>query len=154
MSFPRAYCFVRARRLNVIIQPHLRFAYELLKWEERILSESGGSQQDGEEGKGEDCVMRDAEAEVEKGCEDGVHCPPPSASSAGAAGEEGCDDLASSLGSSISSSYDTTSSGPSSRSSSISSVSSSSSGGGGFKRELEWAEIAREIALMNRPYTR
>ncbi|OJD36472.1 pps1 dual specificty phosphatase [Diplodia corticola] len=34
MSFPRAYCFVRARRLNVIIQPHLRFTYELLKWEE------------------------------------------------------------------------------------------------------------------------
>jgi len=33
-SFPRAYCFVRARRLNVIIQPHLRFTYELLKWEE------------------------------------------------------------------------------------------------------------------------
>ena len=26
-------CFVRARRLNVIIQPHLRFAYELLQWE-------------------------------------------------------------------------------------------------------------------------
>ncbi|KAI0145313.1 hypothetical protein GGR57DRAFT_480883 [Xylariaceae sp. FL1272] len=37
MSFPRAYCFVRARRLNVIIQPHLRFAYELLKWEELLL---------------------------------------------------------------------------------------------------------------------
>ncbi|KAI1278668.1 hypothetical protein F5Y07DRAFT_66385 [Xylaria sp. FL0933] len=36
MSFPRAYCFVRARRLNVIIQPHLRFAYELLKWEEHL----------------------------------------------------------------------------------------------------------------------
>jgi len=34
LSFPRAYCFVRARRLNVIIQPHLRFAYELLKWDE------------------------------------------------------------------------------------------------------------------------
>ncbi|KXT00512.1 hypothetical protein AC578_4071 [Pseudocercospora eumusae] len=34
LSLPRAYCFVRARRLNVIIQPHLRFAYELLKWEE------------------------------------------------------------------------------------------------------------------------
>lgn len=32
--FPRAYCYVRARRLNVIIQPHLRFAYELLKWDE------------------------------------------------------------------------------------------------------------------------
>lgn len=26
-------CFVRARRLNVIIQPHLRFVYELLRWE-------------------------------------------------------------------------------------------------------------------------
>lgn len=36
MSFPRAYCFVRARRLNVIIQPHLRFAYELLRWEETL----------------------------------------------------------------------------------------------------------------------
>jgi dual specificity MAP kinase phosphatase len=35
-SFPRAYCFVRARRLNVIIQPHLRFVYELLKWEEEL----------------------------------------------------------------------------------------------------------------------
>ncbi|KAH9881989.1 hypothetical protein J1614_001160 [Plenodomus biglobosus] len=34
LCFPRAYCFVRARRLNVIIQPHLRFTYELLKWEE------------------------------------------------------------------------------------------------------------------------
>ena len=34
MSFPRAYCYVRARRLNVIIQPHLKFAYELLKWDE------------------------------------------------------------------------------------------------------------------------
>lgn len=34
LSFPRAYCFVRARRLNVIIQPHLKFAYELMKWEE------------------------------------------------------------------------------------------------------------------------
>lgn len=34
MSFPKAYCFVRARRLNVIIQPHLRFVYELMKWDE------------------------------------------------------------------------------------------------------------------------
>ncbi|EGE84658.1 Pps1 dual specificity phosphatase [Blastomyces dermatitidis ATCC 18188] len=36
LSFPRAYCFVRARRLNVIIQPHLRFVYELLKWDELL----------------------------------------------------------------------------------------------------------------------
>lgn len=36
VSFPRAYCFVRARRLNVIIQPHLRFTYELLQWEEML----------------------------------------------------------------------------------------------------------------------
>jgi dual specificity MAP kinase phosphatase len=34
LSFSRAYCFVRARRLNVIIQPHLRFVYELMKWDE------------------------------------------------------------------------------------------------------------------------
>jgi len=34
IPFGRAYCVVRARRLNVIIQPHLRFAYELLRWEE------------------------------------------------------------------------------------------------------------------------
>ncbi|KAI0196667.1 hypothetical protein EV127DRAFT_403753 [Xylaria flabelliformis] len=33
MSFPSVYC---ARRLNVIIQPHQRFAYELLKWEELL----------------------------------------------------------------------------------------------------------------------
>jgi dual specificity MAP kinase phosphatase len=26
--------------------------------------------------------------------------------------------------------------------------------GGGIKRELEWASIAREIALMNKPYSR
>ncbi|KAI0451833.1 hypothetical protein F5B21DRAFT_363494 [Xylaria acuta] len=74
MSFPRAYCFVRARRLNVIIQPHLRFAYELLKWEELLQTTR----------------QRDNPAsELER------------------AG-----------------------------------------------RELEWGEIAREIALMNRPYAR
>ncbi|KAF7862000.1 hypothetical protein EAF04_007880 [Stromatinia cepivora] len=41
LSFPRAYCFVRARRLNVIIQPHLRFSYELLKWEEKLKMTGG-----------------------------------------------------------------------------------------------------------------
>ena len=68
LSFPRAYCFVRARRLNVIIQPHLRFAYELLRWEETLQQK------------------RDPDADA--------------------------------------------------------------------KRELEWGEITREIALMNRPYSR
>lgn len=67
LSLPRAYCFVRARRLNVIIQPHLRFAYELLKWEEL--------------------------QQLQKKA-------------------------------------------------------------GGIKRELEWADIAREVALMNKPYAR
>lgn len=67
LSLPRAYCFVRARRLNVIIQPHLRFIYELLKWEETLQTTTGGT---------------------------------------------------------------------------------------GLHRELEWGEIAREIALMNRPYAR
>ncbi|KAL6719343.1 tyrosine/serine/threonine protein phosphatase pps1 [Lecanora helva] len=41
LSFPRAYCYVRARRLNVIIQPHLRFAYELLKWDETCQQKRG-----------------------------------------------------------------------------------------------------------------
>lgn len=75
LSFPRAYCFVRARRLNVIIQPHLRFAYELLKWEETLQRRNNASKET-----------------------------------------------------------------PTARF--------------GIKRELEWAEIAREIALMNRPYAR
>ncbi|KAG8628523.1 hypothetical protein KVT40_004396 [Elsinoe batatas] len=66
LSFPRAYCFVRARRLNVIIQPHLRFSYELLKYEEQQAVKRGRT----------------------------------------------------------------------------------------FRRELEWATIAREIAAMNRPYSR
>src|SRR5262249_54596545 len=35
-------CFVRARRLNVIIQPHLRFVYELLKWDEVLQRKRGG----------------------------------------------------------------------------------------------------------------
>lgn len=74
LSFPRAYCFVRARRLNVIIQPHLRFAYELLKWEETL--------------------------QRRKAARTGL------------------------------------------------------SGQLGIHREMEWAEIAREIALMNRPYAR
>lgn len=68
VSLPRAYCFVRARRLNVIIQPHLLFAYELLRWEETL-------QQRGD-----------------------ITAP--------------------------------------------------------TKREMEWAEISREIALMNRPYAK
>jgi dual specificity MAP kinase phosphatase len=68
LSVPRAYCFVRARRLNVIIQPHLLFAYELLKWEELLQQRRRGH--------------------------------------------------------------------------------------GELKRELEWPDITREIALMNRPYAR
>lgn len=34
VGLSRAYLFVRVRRLNVIIQPHLRFMFELAKWEE------------------------------------------------------------------------------------------------------------------------
>ncbi|KAK4122820.1 hypothetical protein N657DRAFT_681790 [Parathielavia appendiculata] len=85
MSFPRAYCFVRARRLNVIIQPHLRFAYELLKWEEHLQLQQQQQQQE----------------------------------QSGADGEQ-----------------------------------EAARGKQGFKRELEWAEIAREIAMMNMPYAR
>lgn len=34
VNLARAYMYVRVRRLNVIIQPNLRFFYELFKWEE------------------------------------------------------------------------------------------------------------------------
>lgn len=66
---------MRARRLNVIIQPHLRFAYELLKWEE---------------------FLRQSQA-VDHALNSNDVC---------------------------------------------------------IKRELEWGEIAREVALMNQPYVR
>ncbi|KAK6201610.1 protein phosphatase S phase [Scheffersomyces amazonensis] len=34
INLPTAYLYVRVRRLNIIIQPNLRFMYELFKWEE------------------------------------------------------------------------------------------------------------------------
>ncbi|KAH3684228.1 hypothetical protein WICPIJ_004785 [Wickerhamomyces pijperi] len=34
LSLIRSYFYVRVRRLNIIIQPNLRFFYELVKWEE------------------------------------------------------------------------------------------------------------------------
>ncbi|KAK3489675.1 hypothetical protein B0T13DRAFT_90243 [Neurospora crassa] len=89
MSFPRAYCFVRARRLNVIIQPHLRFAYELLKWEEFLRSNQETKDH------GNYTLTADGKDDNE-----------------------------------------------------------SSSEGQGIMRELEWGEIAREVALMNKPYSR
>ncbi|PHH55568.1 Dual specificity protein phosphatase PPS1 [Ceratocystis fimbriata CBS 114723] len=79
LSLPRAYCFVRARRLNVIIQPHLRFIYELLRWED---------------------VVRQHDTNIDM-----------------AKYTDGCN-----------------------------------SGNASFGRELEWAHIAREIALLNQPY--
>jgi dual specificity MAP kinase phosphatase len=39
----KAYIYVRVRRLNIIIQPNLRFMYELVKWEESVrLSKRSG----------------------------------------------------------------------------------------------------------------
>ncbi|RAL67188.1 hypothetical protein DID88_007965 [Monilinia fructigena] len=61
LSFPRAYCFVRARRLNVIIQPHLRFSYELLKWEETLKMAPGKV---GEKGRGRELEWADIAREI------------------------------------------------------------------------------------------
>jgi len=99
LSFPRAYCFVRARRLNVIIQPNLRFTYELLKWEEKLKLKSNFG------------------------------------ASASINGEMDCDGYGDCSGSDCSGDSDC-------------------SQEGGFKREMEWAEIAREIAALNKPYAR
>lgn len=100
MSFPRAYCFVRARRLNVIIQPHLRFAYELLKWEELVRARANSSTSESSSG---------SETDFDNSS------PRSSASSVTLAGD----------GSRC-----------------------------GVRREFEWGEIAREVALMNKPYAR
>lgn len=45
LDLPSAYLFVRVRRLNIVIQPNLRFMYELFKWEEsaKEKTESGES---------------------------------------------------------------------------------------------------------------
>ncbi|CAK9442054.1 uncharacterized protein LODBEIA_P58320 [Lodderomyces beijingensis] len=45
VSLPQAYLYVRVRRLNIIIQPHLRFMYEMFKWEETVKAEK--KKQDG-----------------------------------------------------------------------------------------------------------
>lgn len=39
LSLVRAYMFVRVRRLNIIIQPNLLFIYELLKYEEYLITQ-------------------------------------------------------------------------------------------------------------------
>ncbi|KAM9939396.1 hypothetical protein OXX80_001118 [Metschnikowia pulcherrima] len=35
LNLPQAYLYVRVRRLNIVIQPNLRFMYELFKWDEK-----------------------------------------------------------------------------------------------------------------------
>ncbi|RCK65504.1 Dual specificity protein phosphatase PPS1 [Candida viswanathii] len=41
INLPMAYIYVRVRRLNIIIQPNLRFMYELFKWEEQEKLKNG-----------------------------------------------------------------------------------------------------------------
>lgn len=43
INLPMAYIYVRVRRLNIIIQPNLRFMYELFKWEEQEKLKNGKS---------------------------------------------------------------------------------------------------------------
>ena len=67
LSLPRAYLFVRARRLNVIIQPNLRFMYELMKWEElefsRNLERQSFNKNDSD--KSTDVVQKEYKREME-----------------------------------------------------------------------------------------
>ena len=123
LSLPRAYCFVRARRLNVIIQPHLRFIYELLKWEETLQQQQQQQQQQqktrpkSQSSPRQSPRRRQGEQQQE---------------------EEQCRDRDENIAARTSPSP---SPGPAGEAT-------------GFRRELEWAELAREIALMNRPYAR
>lgn len=43
LSLAKAYLYVRVRRLNIVIQPNLRFMYELFKWEERVRRQLGAT---------------------------------------------------------------------------------------------------------------
>lgn len=43
VSLAKAYLYVRVRRLNIVIQPNLRFMYELFKWEERVRRQLGAT---------------------------------------------------------------------------------------------------------------
>ncbi|CAG8794391.1 1255_t:CDS:2, partial [Dentiscutata erythropus] len=40
-SLVSSYLFVRARRLNVVIQPNLKFMYELLQYEQKLTGRMG-----------------------------------------------------------------------------------------------------------------
>lgn len=42
LNLPQAYLYVRVRRLNIVIQPNLRFMYELFKWEEQERAKKQG----------------------------------------------------------------------------------------------------------------
>lgn len=42
LNLPKAYLYVRVRRLNIVIQPNLRFMYELFKWEEQERAQKAG----------------------------------------------------------------------------------------------------------------
>ncbi|KKY17959.1 putative pps1 dual specificty phosphatase [Phaeomoniella chlamydospora] len=112
LSFPRAYCFVRARRLNVIIQPHLRFVYELLKWDEHLQVQRciQRSRKRGQSVAG----IKESET-MKKDIEEG------------GASEDGSE----SKGSNTTSATTV-----------------------GIRREMDWPSICREIAGLNKPYSR
>src|SRR5277367_2462155 len=64
LSLPRAYLFVRARRLNVIIQPNLLFMYELMKWEELEFSRNLEQQSLDQNGTDQDMVRKEYKREM------------------------------------------------------------------------------------------
>ncbi|KAI5960780.1 PPS1 [Candida pseudojiufengensis] len=53
INLSMAYLYVRVRRLNIIIQPNLRFMYELFKWEESIKLETKNQFLKGQTGESE-----------------------------------------------------------------------------------------------------
>ncbi|CCG25207.1 dual specificity protein phosphatase [Candida orthopsilosis Co 90-125] len=54
VSLPMAYLYVRVRRLNIIIQPNLRFMYELFKWEQDVKQTKSRQSKNSDDSGGDD----------------------------------------------------------------------------------------------------
>ena len=140
LSFPRAYCYVRARRLNVIIQPHLRFVYELLKWDERLQAERAAKNivstaVAANEKPAKEMTDKDRSngrkrrrSEADQGNDD------PGAADIGEDGDEYDDDEQ--------------------QQEAQHTISTTRPSPTGIRRELDWPTICREIASLNKPYAR
>lgn len=115
-------CFVRARRLNVIIQPHLRFVYELMKWDEHLQTQRHLQMQ-----------IQQQEQENYTPVSDHGDSPGIEGQTYGNADDGATADESKEKNEE---------------------VTWEGQVGWGIRREMDWPTICREIAQLNRPYSR